>query len=240
MRLIISVLLLGGAVFAPVTSFGQEAAGRVLAVAGNVTIERGAQRIAAQPGTEVRAGDTFQLGAQSNAQVRFTDDSVVALGSDTTFRVSEYAFQGRAPEAQRTFFDLIKGGMRTVTGLIGRSNRDNYGLRTATATIGIRGTAYAACQDCVSVRGEALPGTIVGFTEGAGSIRTQGGELQLAAGESAYAPNANVNPVRTLSFPRTQQEARARPNASQQAQAAQKEGAHHHGLERYDGRAERR
>lgn len=225
MRLFISVLLFGGAVFAPITSFGQEAAGRVLAVAGNVAIERGAQRIAAQPGTEVRAGDTFQLGPQSNAQVRFTDDSVVALGSDTSFRVSEYAFQGRAPEAQRTFFDLIKGGMRTVTGLIGRSNRDNYGLRTATATIGIRGTAYAACQDCVSVRGEALPGTSVGFTEGAGSIRTQGGELQLVAGESAYAPNANANPVRTLSFPRTQQEARARPSASQQAQAAQKEGA---------------
>ncbi len=225
MRLFISVLLLGGTVLAPLTSFGQESAGRVLAVAGNVAIERGAQRIAAQAGTEVRAGDTFQLGAQSNAQVRFTDDSVVALGSDTSFQVSEYAFQGRAPEAQSAFFNLIKGGMRTVTGLIGRSNRDNYGLRTATATIGIRGTAYAACQDCVSVRGEALPGTSVGFTEGAGSIRTQGGELQLVAGESAYAPNANASPVRTLSFPRTQQEARARPNASQQAQAAQKEGA---------------
>jgi hypothetical protein len=225
MRLIISVLLLGWAVFAPITSFGQEAAGRVLAVAGDVTIERGAQRIAARPLTEVRAGDTFQLGAQSNAQVRFSDDSVVALGSDTTFRVSEYAFQGRAPEAQSAFFNLIKGGMRTVTGLIGRANRDNYGLRTATATIGIRGTAYAACQDCVTVRGEALPGTSVGFTEGAGTIRTQGGELQLAAGESAYAPNATANPVRTLSFPRTQQEARARPSASQQAQAAQKGGA---------------
>jgi hypothetical protein len=225
MRLFISVLLLGGAVFAPVTSFGQEAAGRVLAVAGNVTIERGAQRIPAQPGTEVRTGDTFQLGPQSNAQVRFTDDSLIALGSDTSFRVSEYAFQGTAPEAGRAFFNLIKGGMRTVTGLIGRSRRDNYGLQTATATIGIRGTAYAACQDCVSVSGEALPGTVVGFTEGAGFIRTQGGELPLATGESAHATNANVNPVRTLSFPRTQQEARARPTATQLAQVTQKEAA---------------
>ena len=33
-------------------------------------------------------------------------------------------------------------GLRTITGLVGRSNRDNYKVTTAVATIGIRGTEY--------------------------------------------------------------------------------------------------
>jgi hypothetical protein len=37
---------------------------------------------------------------------------------------------------------LIKGGVRVVTGLIGRVNHDNYKFRVSGATIGIRGTGF--------------------------------------------------------------------------------------------------
>jgi hypothetical protein len=226
MRLLISLLALGFGFIACGASLAQESAGRVLAATGSVAIERGAQRFPAQAGMQVSSGDTFHLGPQSNAQIRFTDDSVVALGSDTSFQVSEYAFEGRAAEAQRAFFNLIKGGMRTVTGLIGRSNKASYGMRTLIATIGIRGTAYAACQDCTSVTGEVVPGTTVGFSEGSGSISTAAGELQLATGESAYAANQNALPVRIPVLPQTLQQASVRPRQqSQQAQAAPRESA---------------
>lgn len=46
------------------------------------------------------------------------------------------------PVAQRAIFRLIKGGLRTVTGLIGHGNFADYQLKTPTATIGIRGTEY--------------------------------------------------------------------------------------------------
>ncbi len=121
----------------------QEIAGRVLVAAGDVVIQRGAEKISARRGTEARTGDIFQVGDKSNVQIRLTDESIIALNSRSTFRLTEYAFEKREPTLRRAFFDLLKGGMRTVTGLIGRSNRENYAVRTPTATIGIRGTHYA-------------------------------------------------------------------------------------------------
>ncbi|MDP3858880.1 MAG: hypothetical protein Q8Q73_14075 [Stagnimonas sp.] len=54
-------------------------------------------------------------------------------------------------ETSRAFFRLVKGGFRSVSGLIGKVNQDDYRVSTPVATIGIRGTRYSArlCQgDC--------------------------------------------------------------------------------------------
>lgn len=54
-------------------------------------------------------------------------------------------------DGSRAFFRLVKGGFRSVSGLIGKVNQDNYRVSTPVATIGIRGTRYSArlCQgDC--------------------------------------------------------------------------------------------
>src|SRR6202162_5823678 len=147
MRRYLSLFLLAGVLVAPGICVAQQDAGRVLVVAGDVTIVRAAQRIPAQAGTPVRAGDTVAVGPQSSAQIRFTDDSLVALRADTTFRVSEYAYGGQESGAQRALFDLLQGGLRTVTGVIGRRDRTDYAVKTRTTTIGIRGTSYALV-DC--------------------------------------------------------------------------------------------
>jgi hypothetical protein len=107
----------------------------MVAAAGDVTIVRGAERSAAKIGAEVRSGDVVQLGEQSNAQIYFTDSSVVALRPETEFRIRDYAFQAQQPETGHAFFNLIKGGTRTVTGLIGRRNRESYSVDTPVATI---------------------------------------------------------------------------------------------------------
>lgn len=44
--------------------------------------------------------------------------------------------------ASRAIFSLLKGGFRTVSGLIGKINHDEYQVATPVATIGIRGTDY--------------------------------------------------------------------------------------------------
>ncbi|MEK6806452.1 MAG: hypothetical protein AABY95_07370 [Pseudomonadota bacterium] len=46
------------------------------------------------------------------------------------------------PARQKALFRLIKGGLRTVTGLIGKKDFADYQLRMPTATIGIRGTEF--------------------------------------------------------------------------------------------------
>ena len=44
--------------------------------------------------------------------------------------------------ASRAFFSLLKGGFRSISGLIGKVNHDEYQVTTPVATIGIRGTDY--------------------------------------------------------------------------------------------------
>lgn len=156
----------------PAASIAQEVAGRMLVAVGEVTIARGAEKMVARAGTEVRAGDTIELGAQSNAQLRLTDESIVALRPGTSFRISEYVFQGRAPEEQSALFNLLKGGMRTVTGIIGRARQDRYGVTTPTATIGIRGTHYTLVH-CDNDCGGAGARSDAGGTMMAGAMLAQ-------------------------------------------------------------------
>ena len=63
------------------------------------------------------------------------------------------AAQGSSSGTSRAFFRLVKGGFRSVSGVIGKLNREDYRVSTPVATIGIRGTVYSArlcagaCED---------------------------------------------------------------------------------------------
>lgn len=61
-------------------------------------------------------------------------------------------------DSSRAFFRLVKGGFRTVSGLIGKVNQDDYRVSTPVATIGIRGTRYGVriCQGECADREEIL------------------------------------------------------------------------------------
>lgn len=146
--------LLALALFAPRLAYAQ--AGRFLMAIGDVVVARGAQQVPAAPGTAVEAGDTIRLGANSNAQVRMTDESIVSLRQNTVFRIDEYVYSGAIDGREKTVFTLLRGGLRTITGAIGRlHSRDKYQVRTATSTIGIRGTHYVVvhcADDCVEPR----------------------------------------------------------------------------------------
>jgi hypothetical protein len=125
-----------------------QAAGRVLLSIGEVSVQRGAQTIPLAFNAPIFTGDTVRLGANSNAQIRMSDESILGLRAGTVFRIDEYQF---ASGNERSVFSLLAGGVRTVTGAIGRLQRDNYAVRTPTSTIGIRGTHYTVVycnNDC--------------------------------------------------------------------------------------------
>src|SRR4051794_27515914 len=100
-------------------------------------------------GAEVQAGDTVDTGT-GRAQLRFSDGAYISLQPGSQFRIDEYNYSGKSDDSERGFFSLLKGGMRTITGLIGRSHRRNYQVRVPVATIGIRGTEYTLLYDGVA------------------------------------------------------------------------------------------
>jgi len=91
-------------------------------------------------GDAVVAGDTI-VTAAGRAQIKLTDGALVALNPDTEYAIEDYAFDDSAPDEGRSFFNLIRGGVRLVTARIGRVTHANWRMRTAVATIGIRGSA---------------------------------------------------------------------------------------------------
>lgn len=87
-------------------------------------------------------GDTLITGNRSYAVIAFTDKSRVTLQSNTRFRIDEMRYDKTKPKASSSLFSLLKGGLRAVTGLVGKLAPERYRMRTSIATIGVRGTGY--------------------------------------------------------------------------------------------------
>jgi len=128
----------------------------------------------------INSGDTIETGKNGIAQLRFTDGAYVSLQKNSTFRVDEYNYNGKTDGQEKGFFSLLKGGFRTITGLIGKGQRDRYQVRTAVATIGIRGTEY------IAELGNSITITV---TEGGIEICNNAGCNILREGETGYIKN---------------------------------------------------
>ena len=178
-----------------------ESAGRVLALAGSGTIERAGQQLPLKPGVMVESGDVLAVGDASTLQVRFTDESVVALRANSQFKIENYQFNKNA-DTDRSLLGLLKGGMRTITGLIGKANQKNYLVQTPTATIGIRGTHFSvvSCNnDCNRPDGsKELNGTFGAVTDGRITVSNASGGREFGQQDYFHVPTANTPPVQLL------------------------------------------
>ncbi len=142
-------------------------------------------------GESIFEGDLIAT-SDGRAQLRFTDGGYMSLQPQTEFRVDDYRFAGQADGSERGFFSLLKGGMRTITGIVGRSNPPNYQLRTTVATIGIRGTEYTVTYTNSILHSVANGGTTL--VNGAGSFNVN-------AGETVMVKEFNTPPTRVSTRP---------------------------------------
>jgi hypothetical protein len=165
----VSVILLG--VVSP-KAFGQSLEiGKTLLSLGDVKVSRGGQLQPLKKGAPIFSGDIIITGQTSNAQVRMTDGAIVAIRAESEFKIAEYNFNGKADGSEKASLSLLKGGVRAVTGVIGRENRDNLKVDAVVATIGVRGTGFniAYCQGgaCInSDRTKAKDGLYANVFEG--------------------------------------------------------------------------
>ena len=70
----------------------------------------------------------------------------------SAFRIEEHDYRPDQPDENNSFLNFLQGGLRLVTGAIGRLNRKAFRVGTPIATIGIRGTGFdLICEGaCVS------------------------------------------------------------------------------------------
>lgn len=143
----------------------------------------------------VEEGDTLVTEKNTFARLKLKDGAEIVLKPASQLKIQRYAYDEKRPEADAATLNLLKGGLRTLTGWIGkRGDRSAYKLEAVTATIGIRGTLFSAevCQgDC-----EARPdGLYVEVSEGAVSVGNAAGLSVVIAGQNSFVANRQTPPA---------------------------------------------
>jgi hypothetical protein len=184
------------------TAFGQNVAGTVTHLSGTLSVTRaGVQKLLAV-NSAVQEGDLLTTERETYARVKFSDESEIVLRPSSQLQVARYQFDATRPDGDNMVLSMLRGGLRAVTGLIGKRNRDRVGVTTPTATVGIRGTHFGLlyCQggNCGGVPGpggRALEnGLHVDIANGAIVVTNSAGSVQINAGQFGFVANPGTLP----------------------------------------------
>jgi len=160
--------------------------------------------------SEIESGDTLVSEKNTYAQIKFIDNSEITLRPGTTFKVDNFAFDEGKPENDSASYSLVKGGLRSITGLMGKRNKEKFSLKTPNATIGIRGTTFVVqyvgndasgvptiprSAGAPALAPALPPGLHLSVSDGAIIVTNNGGSLGFQAGQFGYVPNVNQPPV---------------------------------------------
>lgn len=160
----------------PVVAAAPEAAGQVIVASGTVqaVTSAGEQRTLRRR-SPFYAGETIRTAAVSAVQLRFSDGALLSLRADSELKVDDYRFQNQGGAGDRSMSTLIKGGLRTITGVIGKQDPTAYQLSTPVATIGVRGTHYEAVL-------ESAKSLVLAAWQGGIRVRNEQGTIDLGMG----------------------------------------------------------
>jgi hypothetical protein len=158
--------------------------------------------------SEVENGDTLVTEKNTYAQIRFIDHGEITLRPGTTFKIENYAYDADKPDGDSAAFSLLKGGLRSITGLLGKRNKEKFSLKTPTATIGIRGTTFIAqwvgdasglpsvpSSTPSSAAPPLAPGLHVAVQEGMIVVTNAGGAQNFPAGQFGFVPSVHQPPI---------------------------------------------
>ncbi|WP_024850158.1 FecR domain-containing protein [Hydrogenovibrio kuenenii] len=112
----------------------------VAAIKGEANILRADQKLPVHMGDALEEKDQIKTGPNTKVQLIFKDRTIVTIGKNTLFSIPQYVY-GDA-KTSKVQFHLSKGVFKSMTGKIGAIAKQRFKIKTATATIGIRGTIY--------------------------------------------------------------------------------------------------
>lgn len=95
----------------------------------------------ARPGDRVSPIDRISTGPDSGASLVLRDGTTLVLGPESRLDLKQFHFDATTQEGG-ILVSLLRGSLRMITGLIGKTQPDAVRVETQTATIGIRGTDF--------------------------------------------------------------------------------------------------
>jgi hypothetical protein len=190
------LLLLFLTAFTSISCAAETEVGRVAQLSGPLFARKadGSTRVLSVT-SAVEQGDTLVTEKKTYARIKFIDDSEITIRPGTQLKVSQFNFDQTKPQEDKAVYNLIKGGMRSITGLIGkRGDPGSYKLVTDTAVAGVRGTTYE-CKICVDNCGSLPNGLYLFVLQGFVDVSNNAGSQSLGAGQYAYVASVTAIPL---------------------------------------------
>lgn len=168
---------------------------KVVAMQGEVVVGRQYKR-QLDIGYPIYSTEHIESGKNSFAQFQFIDGSSVTLQAEGILDIRNYEYSVAGKEDVAAF-DLIEGGVRFVTGAIGKNNPGAFSLNTTVATVGVNGTDFTV--NCV---GNCSSGGIVSHViDGSIIQRNQSGAHVLKSGSYGAISSQQSSPIVTPTAP---------------------------------------
>jgi hypothetical protein len=171
----------------------QASAAKIMSVSGSAkAVDAQGRERALQKGGEVLTGDKIVTAEGALVQIRLNDGGFMSVRSGTEVVFDKFVYDDKDASKSNFLVSLLKGGFRSITGLIGRTNPSGYQIRTSTATVGVRGTDHEPMLVPEGARGPAFAGAAPGLydkvNDGETFIRNNRGVLALKRGEIGFSP----------------------------------------------------
>ena len=146
----------------------------------------GGRRNQAREGNIVRAGDAIETGSTGEVHLKMEDGGFLGVRPNSVLQIASYQARGEIDD--RSTVSLLRGGVRSVTGWIGKLNPRGYRISTPTVTIGIRGTDHETVHIAPNgASAEEIAGTHEQVYRGATFIQRDGQILEIPEGRAGYA-----------------------------------------------------
>lgn len=161
------------------------------------SVMRSGSIISLNSGMRIAEGETIiTSGAASvdkRAALKLDDNTVIALRQHSQFVIDKFSYRPTGENVSASddsmVGNLVRGGLRAITGLIAKNRKEAVQYKTPTATIGIRGTDFTAreCKgDCEDI-GVTENGLLLQVDDGEVAVKNSDGEQTIGASEGLIA-----------------------------------------------------
>ncbi len=164
----------------PHAAFGVTGVGTATYVSGTVYTQpmKGDKHLV-QVGDAIENGDTIETAKGAEVVLVMDDHQRIYLKEDTLYRLDDFHYSAQVPAQSYSVTSLLKGGLRVISGLIGKQGNPNaYELKTQMSTIGIRGTEWS-----VDEGDDSHPGENIVVYQGQIAVSTGTYQEDLSAGQ---------------------------------------------------------
>ena len=123
------------------------------ATIGNVVIQEGVTSVEREGSesnldldSDIMFMDNVKTG-KGELGITFIDDTNVAVSSQSSLIIDEFIYDPNSAEGSKLALKVAAGTVRYASGNIAKLNKQNVDIRTPTARIGVRGTAFSMTVD---------------------------------------------------------------------------------------------